>query len=209
MGRLQVGQASDAYDKGMAITNAAVSTGMYFWVNGAVSRIDGSSDGSSVLALNGIGTGKVGIGTTAPGAKLDVNTTVVGQVVTAYSRITGQTNGAYGGSAVLEGYYNDTGNVEAAKLGWLSFGVVRPGAGNIGGNLMFYTKTTGGALADSPTVKMTIAPLGNVGIGTTDPSQKLEVSGGAIKATGGLIIETRTSDPASPVAGQIWLRTDL
>jgi hypothetical protein len=50
---------------------------------------------------------------------------------------------------------------------------------------------------------------GNVGIGTASPGAKLEVQGGAIKATGGLIIETRTSDPSSPVAGQIWLRTDI
>ena len=50
---------------------------------------------------------------------------------------------------------------------------------------------------------------GNVGVGTISPAYKLEVEGGAIKATGGLIIETRTTDPAIPVPGQIWLRTDL
>lgn len=37
----------------------------------------------------------------------------------------------------------------------------------------------------------------------------VRVQGGPIKATGGLIIETRTSDPPSPATGQIWLRTDL
>ncbi|MBU3942429.1 hypothetical protein KKA24_00430 [Patescibacteria group bacterium] len=45
--------------------------------------------------------------------------------------------------------------------------------------------------------------------GAVDVSGNLEVRNGPIKATGGLIIETRTSDPASPVTGQIWLRTDL
>ena len=32
---------------------------------------------------------------------------------------------------------------------------------------------------------------------------------GLLKAAAGLVIENRTSDPASPVNGQIWLRTDL
>ena len=50
---------------------------------------------------------------------------------------------------------------------------------------------------------------GDLGVGTTDPDTKLEVVGGPIKATGGLIIETRTDDPASPADGQIWLRTDI
>jgi hypothetical protein len=32
---------------------------------------------------------------------------------------------------------------------------------------------------------------------------------GLLKASAGLVIENRTSDPPSPVTGQIWLRTDL
>jgi len=55
---------------------------------------------------------------------------------------------------------------------------------------------------------MIIEADGDVGIGGT-PSARLDVQGGAIKATGGLIIETRTSDPGTPATGQIWLRTDL
>src|SRR3989344_2000950 len=48
---------------------------------------------------------------------------------------------------------------------------------------------------------------GNGGNGTTNPTTKLEVSGGPIKATGGLVIETRASDPANPETGRMWLIT--
>ena len=57
--------------------------------------------------------------------------------------------------------------------------------------------------------RMRITRDGNVGIGTTSPGAKLDVQGGPIRARGGLIIETRTSDPASPATGQMWLRTDF
>ncbi len=54
-----------------------------------------------------------------------------------------------------------------------------------------------------------IVKNGLVAIGTetvSDESKvKLEVQGGAIKATGGFIVETRSSDPASPAVGQMWL----
>ena len=81
---------------------------------------------------------------------------------------------------------------------------------NIGGD--FQTKQ--GPLAvhgvfDAHSTVLLASQGGNVGIGTTEPSKKLEVVGGPIKATGGLIIETRTSDPASPETGRMWLRTDL
>jgi hypothetical protein len=46
---------------------------------------------------------------------------------------------------------------------------------------------------------------GNVGIGTSSPATALEVVNGPIKATGGLIIETRTTDPSSPQTGRMWL----
>lgn len=52
---------------------------------------------------------------------------------------------------------------------------------------------------------------GNVGIGTTAPNYKLEVVGGTTETAGGLIIETRASDPTCDVsvAGRMWLRTDI
>jgi len=49
----------------------------------------------------------------------------------------------------------------------------------------------------------------NVGVGTNNPSYRLDVQGGKINAGGGFVIEKRTSDPVAPETGQMWLRTDI
>ena len=76
--------------------------------------------------------------------------------------------------------------------------------------MRFYTTANG---ATVPSINMVIADNGNVGIGPLGAgSSKLEVSGGTVKTTGGFILETRDAaagDPASPVDGQMWLRTDI
>ncbi|MEM4322194.1 MAG: hypothetical protein QW308_03835 [Candidatus Woesearchaeota archaeon] len=122
-------------------------------------------------------SGNIGIGTNSPGRKLDVTQSGSGSQY-SYLRISANpTNGAYLGASRLEGVHNDSANGELAKLGWISFEPERPGVNNVGGHLRFYTKTLGGNINDDPTVKMSIDHSGNVGIGTTSPSQKLHISG--------------------------------
>lgn len=122
-------------------------------------------------------SGNVGIGITTPGRKLDVYTDAGAAAATSYLRISAGASGAYGCTSVIEGYYNDYGNGEAAKIGWIQFQGVRPGVNNVGGNINFYTKVLGGLNTADPTLKMTITPAGDVGIGTSTPAQKFDVNG--------------------------------
>jgi len=123
--------------------------------------------------------GSVGIGTTDPLAKLHINNS--GQE--CYMRIT-----------------------ENDEVSGLDFGF----SGTTSSAILWNSKNSPMRLATNNTEQLRITSTGNVGIGTTDPgTNKLEVVGGPIKATDGLIIETRTDDPSSPAEGQIWLRTDL
>ncbi len=146
-----------------AITEANGNIGLRFYTysSGAGERLRISS------------TGNVGIGTTNPNAKLDLGT-------------------GYGASGEKFLIYNDdnSGPLAGTKVGFYmdrfslqnNLTMVFPTLGPFPGSLIFASKATSGTtLVPRLTI---LGQSGNVGVGTTNPTTKLDVNG-VIKATGG------------------------
>lgn len=160
-------------------------------------NINTSTDLGATLGVNGSGyfSGNVGVGTTGPRALLDVRsstTTLSGGDVPGRAVITSQNETVYQGTLSLE---SDSA-MDANKGGSLVFkGIytgVAPAAyaaitgykenatnGNYAGYLALYTRTNGSTNGE----RMRIDSTGNVGIGTTSPGMKLDVTGN-FRATG-------------------------
>jgi hypothetical protein len=130
-------QLTNSYANTGAITLSGNGAGITFTGTGPNQIITASGVN---LALMPGGTGNVGIGTTSPQAKLDVNGDIIG-------------NGK-----IKVGYLTDYTNE--------NYGIDPAGSTNFGG---YSLKITGGALL--------AVDSGNVGIGTTLPTEKLEVKG--------------------------------
>jgi len=113
-------------------------------------------------------SGYVGIGTTTPYEKLDVNGSIkMGHYTTSGTRFIGYTNNVLGG--IYAGI-----SIESTTLG-----------GNYSQKLNFSTHHYGGNTG----VRMTIDEDGNVGIGTATPYAKLNIKQSGEDYTGGLSLE--------------------
>jgi hypothetical protein len=134
----------------------------------------GSSDiqflPSATLAMTLKGTGRLGIGTTSPSAPLDIK--IGGEAI----RLSGTTSQAY------MTFYKD-----ATRQGYVGTGA--------GGDNLIVNADFDAIFQAGNSEKMRLTSAGNLGVGTSSTSYKMEVNG-TIKSTGMLVVTTNTSAPA-------------
>jgi len=149
--------------------------------------------------LSVLGNGNVGIGTTSPGAKLDIS-----QVATATSdkglRIVSDANGYAGMAQIFLG-------VATNNPAWGIYINSNPYAADIlkdSGNLKLATGSSYDIVfspGDYSSEVMRVTSTGLVGIGTTSPGAKLQINTGA-NATKGLIIKANSGSQSADL--QVW-----
>jgi hypothetical protein len=104
--RLHVQQSTDTSSSGLTVYNTAGTRLMALWSDSSNNaRIDSGSGGNSTIALNGAGTGNVGIGLLTAGARLDVRGDIFAPIATFSA------NFAEGVPLTLKGGPSGTGNI--------------------------------------------------------------------------------------------------
>ena len=195
-GNMNTGVIYEVASGSRAINFGVNNTAGYSWINAAFSNNSGVPD--NLVLMTGAtermridSSGNVGIGTTSPASKLDVNAMLAGyggNLTSPVATITGAncaTNGGgnlrvfantsaaadVGGSMVFGGYYS----AQVASVDYAEIAGRKQTGQTTGGYLSFSTRAD---LGDQ-TQRMRIDSSGNVGIGTSSPTVKLDVLGDA------------------------------
>jgi len=171
-GRLEI-QQSSTYD-GLYISNSTSARNAFgIWHTGGVGHIEttylGGGGAYTPISIDTSGTsriyietgGNVGIGTTSPSAKLEIA-------------------GFSTGAGLKLNYGNSSGTIEVVNF------IANGGANGVIGMQMVSAGVGDLWLGGSGGRSLTLYRDGNVGIGTTSPSQKLDVAG-AISVSGSVI----------------------
>ena len=171
-----LGRSSDNAGQLRILTNNAASTlATLVSYGNDVALLNNTASYSLLLGTNGTermridSSGNVGIGTSSPGAKLDV---VSGSFVDANARIStgASTTGNYARLTFAEG-------AGATTLGWINSWGTAMGAGLDSGMEVWNNQNSFLRFGTNNTERMRITSAGNVGIGTASPSSKLHVAG--------------------------------
>ena len=174
---------------GVRLSDGAADTALMFAVNAtanaaAIQAMDpGTSWTTRALSLQPNG-GNVGIGTTTPGAKLDIagGSTVLNILDTGTSYV--MTRYRPANNTASEAYFGVEGN---------SVALITGGGGIANAAVISRQGSYPIQFGTNNVVRMTVASGGNVGIGTTSPSAKLGVKGSGT-GTGRMIAFSDSAD---------------
>jgi len=195
-GNVGIGYATPNYSLEIESNNSAGRARVYADGNGAVFSANGDvqfftnnaayatsfySANKGSVNMRILDNGNVGIGTTSPGAKLEVHKdTPYGAYGPTPAQLNLRNTSTEGtaGFIQLSAYYGNGGASDYYQVGGMGGGKETAAGSGWGGYLSFWTTSDGTAGAASGMFEhMRITADGNVGIGTTTPNAKLDVQG--------------------------------